>query len=334
MIYASFIYGSVQKNKCFETKEPYSPYTKLRNKFLEVGIELNTPDLNRGRPIAFEFHLNAQRRTPQARAYVHLAENPLIRPLNRQIRVLKKYRKWFTWDEHLFGNPQAQQIFLPNRLDFKLFTTPESRPLFLVLVAANKALVKKDSRDQYLLRQEIISWYELNRTKDFYLYGQGWNQPFVLPGKLGRFRGQFWKYLNKLFPVKPKLKTWYGVAKDKFELLQKARFCIAHENCRDIPGYITEKIFDCFRAGCVPVYIGPREIHSFIPKECFIDGGRFNNPAEMDTFLRSIDDETYRGYQASIKEFLISEKAIPFSQEYFVQTIVQTVLSDLSLNKS
>jgi hypothetical protein len=39
----------------------------------------------------------------------------------------------------------------------------------------------------------------------------------------------------------------------KKNTLEKYKFSICYENARDIPGYITEKIFDCFFAGCVPI---------------------------------------------------------------------------------
>ena len=333
MIYASFVYGSSKNNIFFGTSDLASPYTELKKAFLNAGVELNTPDLNRGRHVTFEFHLNAQRRAPKAVAYVHLAENPLIRPLNRNFRALDKYAKWFVWDGELAGKAKAEQVFLPNRLIFEEFKGPEDRPMFLVLVAANKALVKVDQRDQYRLRHEIINWYEKKSPTDFRLYGQGWDRPFALPGTWARFYTQFFKAFPGFCTLRSKLRTWHGLADDKIELLKHARFCIAHENCRNLPGYITEKIFDCFRAGCVPVYVGPREIHDFIPEECFIDGRKFSNPAEMDAFLRAIDDETYRGYQNSIKEFLLSEKARPFSQEYFAETVVKTILADLAANK-
>jgi hypothetical protein len=104
---------------------------------------------------------------------------------------------------------------------------------------------------------------------------------------------------------------------------------LAHENCRDLPGYVTEKLFDCFRAGCVPVYVGPSEIAELVPAGCFIDGRAFADPGELDAHLRSIDDAAYLGYQSRIRDFLLSPQAHPFSQATFVETIVQAVVADL-----
>ena len=332
MIYATFIYKKHKKNESFGAASTGNPYAELRRQFLAAGVELNTADLNKGRKVCFEFHLNAQRRDSGIRSYVHLAENPLVRPLNRQSLFLAQYTKIFTWDAAIHGDQRTVPLFLPNDIKPNFFNDFNSRPLFLVLVAGNNAFTVLDERSQLPVRVEIINWYEQNAPSDFYLFGRGWNRPPALPGNLGRIRNQFQKFIARFLPIWSPFKTWRGPVQNKDELLQKARFYIAHENCRDLPGYITEKIFDCFRAGCVPVYVGPKEIHDFIPKECFIDGRRFNCPAEMDAFLRTIDDEVYRGYQKSIREFLLSGKARPFSQEHFAETIVKTILADLAAN--
>jgi len=339
MIYASLIYRDYNKNSLFNAGvgenngQFYLPYVLLKESFAAHGVELNTPDLNAGKTVAFELHINCRRQDPDSRAYVYLYENPLIRPLNRNLKALSRYAKWFTWDEKLMKEPRAVRLFYPNKIESGEKPRPEARPLFLALVASNKALNFVDPRSQHQERIRIIDWYEKNESNDFHLYGIGWDCAAALSGQWGRICNQIKKLLARFSQPQSPFKTWRGPIKDKIELLKQARFCIAHENSRDLPGYITEKIFDCFRAGCVPVYVGPKEIHDFIPEECFIDGRKFSNPAEMDAFLRSIDDETYREYQKSIKDFLLSERAKPFSQEYFVDTIVQTILADLAANK-
>lgn len=44
-------------------------------------------------------------------------------------------------------------------------------------------------------------------------------------------------------------------ADDKIEFLRQYRFNICPENS-DTPGYVTEKLFDSFEAGCIPIYWG------------------------------------------------------------------------------
>ena len=337
MIYASVFYRKYSDDALFapgageNNGEFYLPYAKLREKFLERGIELHTPDKNKGRTVAFELHINCRRAAPSARAYVYLFENPLIRPLNRDRRALARYAKWFTWDGELLTDPRSVRLAYPHQLEPGAWNGPEHRPLFCVMVASNKALPSFDARSQYQTRVRILEWYELHAQADFHLYGQGWDRPPALPGRMGRVFNQLRKIAARILPAKSLYATWRGPIDDKLALLARARFCMAHENCRDLPGYVTEKMFDCFRVGCVPIYVGPKEIAELVPPDCFIDGRAFATPAELDAFLRSIDDVAYRGYQDRIRDFLRSAAAKPYTQEHFVETIVREIGADLGL---
>jgi hypothetical protein len=335
MRYASVLYRDYAENSLFtpgageNNGEFYLPYAKLRERFLAAGIELNTPDVNAGRPVEFELHINCRRQDPSARAYVYLYENPLIRPINRDRKALARYAKWFAWDGELRDDPRTVPLLYPNRFSTEGWHGPEKRPLFCVLVASNKALTVVDPRDQYQARVRIMDWYEHHAPTDFHLFGRGWERPAALPGRWGRVRNQFRKIVARFLPAKSPYATWRGPVDDKIELLTRARFCLAHENCRDLAGYVTEKLFDCFRAGCVPVYVGPKEIAELVPTDCFIDGRAFATPAALDAFLRTIDDASYRGYQERIRAFLGSDRAKPFSQDHFADVIVRTILADL-----
>lgn len=335
MLLGSLCYRDYANNTLFapgageNNGEFYLPYALLRARFLQEGIELNTPDRNAGRDVAFELHINCRRQDPAGRAYVYLYENPLIRPLNRDRVALSRYARWFTWDGELLGDPRAVRLPYPNRFETAAWTDPTERPLFCVLVASNKALAIFDPRDQYQARVRILDWYERAAPRDFHLYGRGWERPAALPGRWGRIRNQFRKLWHRLRPAVSPYATWRGPVDDKIALLRRARFCLAHENCRDLPGYVTEKLFDCFRAGCVPVYIGPAEIADLVPPGCFIDGRAFATPSALDAHLRSIDDDAYRAYQARIQAFLASPQAHPFSQENFVETVVRAIVADV-----
>ena len=49
------------------------------------------------------------------------------------------------------------------------------------------------------------------------------------------------------------------------------------ENTIAIPFYITEKIFDAFKAGSLPIYYGPDEIYLFVPNYSIINAKKFEN---------------------------------------------------------
>jgi hypothetical protein len=245
--------------------------------------------------------------------------------------MLDRYAKWFTWDGELQDDDRAVRLFYPNQLKPEDYKDPQERPLFLVLVTTNNAIKDYDPREQFGARVEIIKWYERHAPNDFHLFGRGWNCPAALPGRWGQVCNQVRKIIARVLPVASPFATWRGPVASKNELLTRARFSLAYENSRDLPGYITEKLFDCFRAGCVPVYIGPKEIHDHVPADCFIDGRAFATTAALDAHLRTIDDAAYRGYQERIRAFLLSAQAKPFSQDHFAEVIVREILADLAV---
>ena len=54
---------------------------------------------------------------------------------------------------------------------------------------------------------------------------------------------------------------------DKIEWLKSYKFNICFENS-SYPGYLTEKLFDAFMGGCVPIYWGDTSLRCGIDKEC------------------------------------------------------------------
>ncbi len=58
--------------------------------------------------------------------------------------------------------------------------------------------------------------------------------------------------------------------RSKLDFLRKYKFTIAFENQR-FDGYSTEKLFDAFEAGSIPIYWGNRSISEDVNPECYID---------------------------------------------------------------
>ena len=53
-------------------------------------------------------------------------------------------------------------------------------------------------------------------------------------------------------------------------------FALALENARE-PDYVTEKIFDAFWAGAIPVYLGASNVADFVPAGSYIDASTYPN---------------------------------------------------------
>lgn len=342
MRFASIFYRHTRENRLFadgageNNGSFFLPFSLLRKHFAANDVELNTPDVNRGREVLFELHINAQRRRPIRPGYVYLYENSLIRPRNEDRKALEGYRQIFTWNPVLAqainftlspSLPRAAILAYPNRITVVPSPAFEGRPHGCVLVAANKSLPRHDVRDLYPRRQQLVRAFDRIAPAGFFgLYGQGWEYPAARPGRLGKLMSSLRKRLS--LQAKPIFCCWRGPIQDKDALLRQSRFAICYENGADLPGYISEKIFDCFRNGCVPIYWGPADIALHIPKECFIDARAFVNEEALVAHVLSIDGQGHAEYQAAIKKFLLSEAANRFSEEYFAEYLVNSVMAD------
>jgi hypothetical protein len=117
--------------------------------------------------------------------------------------------------------------------------------------------------------------------------------------------------------------SWRGTyqGKCKIDLIKNYKFTLSYENMHDQNGYMTERIFDAFYAKTVPIYLGPKNINDYVPKECFINRADFSTYEDLYQFMKSIDQSTYQRYIDAAQDFLKSPKAEPFSTKQFAKTI-------------
>jgi hypothetical protein len=90
---------------------------------------------------------------------------------------------------------------------------------------------------------------------------------------------------------------------------------------------VTEKIFDCFAAGTIPIYWGASNVEDYIPKDCFIDRRNFAGMEELYAFLKVMDKETYEGYLTRIRTFLNSDAAKKFTQHQLEEDFYRAVIN-------
>lgn len=221
-----------------------------------------------------------------------------------------------------------RKINFPNPLKIPLVDGWQGRDRFCCVIAGNKSVRQYDPRELYSERLRVIRWYERHAPQDFDLYGIDWDLPPPMPGLIGKVYKRVWRLLSRVFRVQP-FPSWRGKVERKRDVLQRTRFSYCYENVRDLPGYITEKIFDAFFAGCVPVYWGAGNVTDHIPADCFIDRRQFADTAAVHAHLKAMTEAEYRGYQERIAVFLASPAAYPFGAEYFAETVANTVVQDL-----
>ena len=87
-------------------------------------------------------------------------------------------------------------------------------------------------------------------------------------------------------------------------------------------GYITEKIFDCFFAGVVPIYWGAENITDYVPKEAFIDRRKFQTIKELCQYVDEITEERYEEYLKAADEFITSET---FQKEFSINAYIKRI---------
>ncbi|WP_221174519.1 glycosyltransferase family 10 domain-containing protein [Pseudomonas marginalis] len=306
----------------------FAPYVLLRQKLLENNIQLNTADLAAQKIVDFELHQDVQLQSSAAVNYLMLFETKFIKPENGDLEAFSRYRKIFTWDERLIDNERFIKINFPNELRFNEIDGWAHRDRFCCLISSNRALTRPDTADLYIERVTAIRWFEKNAPEDFDLYGIDWNQPAARGGYIGKIQRRLWPTMNRILRSTP-FPSYRGRVDSKDAVLKKTKFSICYENVKGLPGYITEKIFDCFFAGCVPVYWGANDITDHIPADCFIDRRKFTEMSDLYNFLKSMTESEYTDYQQRISNFLQSSKAYPFSSSFFAETVANTVVNDL-----
>ena len=302
---------------------------QLRQEFRKRGYDLAANASPVDKNIVFELHFNARAAHGKRPAYVILFETPLITKRNGDPVCLAQYRKLFTWNDSLVDGSRFIKLQLPNPVRYTAPDGYASRPDFCCIIASNKSMASADPRELYSERVRVIRWFETHAPQDFALYGGGWNLPVRRFGWGRTTVKRFWMLVSHFYKLHP-FPSYRGRIPDKHDALLKTRFSFCYENVRDFPGYVTEKIFDCMFAGCVPVYWGANNVTDYIPADCFIDRRRFRDTAEVYAFLKAMPETEYRGYQQRMADFLTSERMTPFTSGAQVCLIADTIAQDLA----
>ena len=98
-------------------------------------------------------------------------------------------------------------------------------------------------------------------------------------------------------------------------------FALCLENVQ-YPGYVTEKIIECYVAGVIPLYLGAPDIDSFVPKDSFIDLRNFSNIYDLDKHLQNITESEAQKIISKGQEFLKSNLGMRHSYEGYANWMV------------
>ena len=216
------------------------------------------------------------------------------------------------------GAAKLRRVFYPQAFDNKvdeLWNKTERK--FLIMINANKRLSNSNC-ELYSKRLEAV--VELSKHNAIDLYGMGWRSW----KKNGSY---YWPYLKNRRAV---LSVYKGPVEDKYETLSNYQFSLCFENMV-MPGYITEKIFDCLFVGTVPVYWGAPDITDYVPANCFIDMRNFDSYSELYEHLISLTDEDVADYRRNIQQYLEGDYQHTFSTSSFVTRVKADVQECIKL---
>ena len=336
MLFANYYQPDRVKNASFEEIDRHHTYNPtftnrlLRSEFLKHGIELNNPDVNQGRDIAFSILHDGQPLDQiSGPKYLIATENPYICPPNKDKAYLNKFDGVFTWNTDFSSLPNVSHVFIPNQIRNQSTPSFFERPIFSCIINANKAFPRGLENDLYRERLEVIRWYEKHAADHFSLYGLGWSKPEPAFNATEKAVRRMKRLATQLFGYKP-FPSYAGEVEDKESIYRKTKFAYCYENVANLPDYISEKIFDCFFGGCVPVYWGSHTIAKHIPSTCFIDRRDFKSTGDVHRYLLSIGEPEYTKYQENISQFLASSKAREFDTSTYVSTIINAILKGIN----
>jgi alpha(1,3/1,4) fucosyltransferase len=281
-------------------------------------------------PTKFNSYFLSLLRRKHPELHLILIEPPIIRPDNYDPRKHRPFKTVLTWKKSLCdANPEKYRLYrIPNKVrpgNFSPLTFSQRKLCTMI----NSFMVSVRPNELYSERVRAIRWFEANAPKDFDLIGTEWDMP-LFTGRFSalnlaiRFAYRRASWLNvlktKRFPshIGPNLKP-------KHLTLHDYRFCIAYENSieRD---YISEKIFDCFFSGCVPIYLGAPNVLEALPRNTFIDKRDFTYD-ELYRYISGMSEKEYTGYLNAIDTFLKSSALHPFTAEGFAETFISNYCS-------
>jgi alpha(1,3/1,4) fucosyltransferase len=316
IIPTSGLFGS---DKLFDSKlnrdNRLTPYIRLREYFSEVNISLHTIDFYKDiktidvvifERIEFYYLRKFIKENPSALRILIPWEPEVVEPrhsMNYLRRISKYFHYVLTWNDGLIDNLKFQKIFYPQpNIEFNnkniRYENFKNRRM-LVQVSSNKR--SNHQFELYSLRESINREAYKFFNDEFSLYGKGWTR----------------------------MKAYYkGELDNKSLSIQNYKYSLCLENMRSTNGYITEKIFDCFLSGVVPIYYGASNVVDYIPASTFIDFSQFSTIIELFEYIKSLSYDDWKNYIINAKSFLKSKEADKFSDQHFIKVIDKVISSD------
>lgn len=231
---------------------------------------------------------------------VYIAFEPPAVDTTNNKKNLKSLRRYFdyilTWDDDLVDGIRFLKFnYSVDIFNYSGVIIPYNRRKLITNISGNKQSRNKD--ELYSARVEVIEYFESLALENFDLYGTEWT--------------------NKHY------KTYKGIAASKADVYSNYKFALCFENQKNLKGYITEKIWDCFISKTIPIYWGAENIEEYVPKACFIDYRDFSSIENMVSYLNKVSEEQFNEYIQNIEKFIESDSTFEFQPQAFANIIIR-----------
>ncbi len=332
-----------------------APHMYLRDYLQQQGIEARTADYLPEKPThdlnlyisfgMFRDYKKLARRKDITLSAFFIFEGPVVEPsIYRQITKDQKYfPRIFSWSDsdsllHFTKKPlHCRHFHWPQSFDQvqeQIWSRRDRK--FFVMINSNK-LPRVYWNELYTERMRAVAYFSQYNAID--LYGVGWDEP---SWRLGRTRvpytlRRFYRFgLAQWQKIKPDpllqaaRRVYCGKTESKSSILGNYTFALCFENSI-LKGWITEKIFDCFFSGTIPVYLGAPDIEDYIPRDCFIDMRNFPDYPTLHKYLNSLTSADVDGFRLRAREFLKSPQYEPFTKRAFANIFRKIIQEDAGL---
>lgn len=237
----------------------------------------------------------------QSRVALILGEPAVVLPANWNPAFHEPFSRILTWNDDYVDGIRYQKLHWPLPTAHpEVPDVPFRDRKLLVNISGNKH--SSHPKELYSARRDTIRFFERSHPDQFDLYGVGW-------GSSGDPGARYPSYR--------------GTIEHKWDVYPNYKFGLCYENMCDEPGWITEKIFDCIRAGSVPIYRGAPNISDYVDSEAFVDRARFESEAELSSYLSGISEAEFRNFRMAGQDYLQSRKFKAFLSPAFADSVIR-----------
>lgn len=317
-------------NGLFRIKSVHNTFFDIDKKFLKHDIAFSTIDLDKNNdgdlyvfseaPYPWETQSWRKIIAIREKNVLFCLESPLVNPFSHLTAVHTLFKKIYSWEDKIIDGKKYCKFYI-QQTSFGLNTKPRDfkQKKFLSFINNKKNIpfpfwvLSRYKKNLYTERFSALDFFSRTIPGSFDFFGKGWGKPIP------------WDFRERIFGVK-RYASYRGEHKgDKIELLSKYKFCLCFENAV-APGYITEKIFDCFKARCVPVYWGAPNVEKYIDKQCYIDFRNFADYESLLFYLQNMTEAEYQKYIEAINKFMQKKST---KNIWFADKFIDIVLENL-----